>query len=91
MPLPEAEAAAPVETGQERLYRTIATALDVPSQDIDEASSPDTIGSWDSLNHLNIVMAIEGEFGISLTAEDVVRMGSVGAICHILRESGVDL
>ena len=44
-----------------RLYKTIAEVLGVPSDSINDDSSPETIPTWDSLNHLNIVMALEFE------------------------------
>jgi acyl carrier protein len=75
----------------DRLYRTISQVLNVELSSLSEESSPDTIGSWDSLNHLNLVMAIESEFGISLTAEDVLDIRNVALIRAILRERGAQL
>lgn len=72
----------------DRLYRTIGQVLGVPAGSLSEESSPDSLESWDSLHHLNLVMALESEFGVSLTAEDVVDMRSVALIRVILRQYG---
>ena len=32
-------------------------------KDVNENSSMDTLGQWDSLNHMNLMMALEEEFG----------------------------
>ena len=76
---------------RERLYAAIGATLGVPSGTIDENSSPETLPSWDSLNHLNLVMAVEGEFGSALTPQDALDMRTVGLIQTILREYGVDV
>lgn len=76
---------------KDRLYETISGILDVPAGDVDERSSPATLLRWDSLNHLNLAVAIETEFGISLSPEDVIDMRTVGLIQTILREYGVDI
>lgn len=74
-----------------RLYKTIAEVLGVPTDSINEESSPETIPAWDSLNHLNIVMALEFEFGISMEVEDVLEMHNVGLARATLRKYGVDV
>jgi len=74
-----------------RLYKTIAEVLGVPSDSINDDSSPETIPTWDSLNHLNIVMALEFEYGISMEVEDVLEMHNVGLIRKTLRKYGVDV
>jgi acyl carrier protein len=47
----------------------MAAVLGVGETELSDDSSPDTISSWDSLNHLSLVMAIESEFGIELTPD----------------------
>ena len=74
-----------------RLYKTIAEVLGVPSDSINDDSSPETIPTWDSLNHLNIVMALEFEYGISMEVEDVLEMHNVVLIRKTLRKYGVDV
>lgn len=73
-----------------RLYQLMADVFGVPVETISEESSPDTIATWDSLSHLNLAIALEKEFGVSLTPEDVMDMGSVRLILLILRERAVE-
>ena len=74
----------------DRVYRTVAAILDTSTEMITDASSPDTIAAWDSLNHLNLVMALEQEFGVSLSAGDALVMSNVASIRTILRQYGVE-
>lgn len=76
---------------EDRLYQTIAEVLGVVPGALSEESSPETIASWDSLNHLNLVMALESEFKIALPVEDALEMRNVALIQTILRKHGVEV
>jgi len=60
--------------------------MGVPIEDINDESNPDTITDWESLSHINLVLSLEVEFGVSLSPEDVLEMLSVGLIRTILSE-----
>ena len=53
---------------------------------IREDSSPDTIEAWDSLRHMNLVLALEEAFGIQFTEEEIVEMLNVQLIVDILKD-----
>jgi acyl carrier protein len=75
----------------DRLYRTLADVFGTHPDTLSDTSSPDTVSAWDSLNHLNLVMALESEFAIRLSPDDAVDMRNIGLIRTILREQGVDV
>jgi acyl carrier protein len=68
----------------ERVYQIVAAILRMPEESLDAASSPDTIPNWDSLRHLQLVLALEEAFGIRLTSEEIEAMHSVGVILAIV-------
>ena len=74
----------------ERLQRVVGTVLNVPPSEVDEETSPDTHESWDSLSHIDLVVALEAEFGVAFSAEDTMEMLSVRLIRMILEEQGVE-
>ena len=78
------------EPFQSRVARVIADVLGVPAASLTRDSSPDTLPQWDSLSHLNLVVALESEFGVTLTDDDVMEMLSVSLIEVILTERGAD-
>ncbi len=51
------------------------------SKDIDSAK----IQNWDSLKYVTIVLAIEDEFGIKLTQDEILEFSSFDRILQILR------
>ncbi len=58
----------------------------VPAAKITADSSPETIETWDSMQHLNLVLAIEEKFGVQLAPEEIEEMKSVGAIAALVQK-----
>jgi acyl carrier protein len=71
---------------EDRIFRVVSDVLGVPIEKVNDDSSPDTIQAWDSLSHINLILALEAEFAISLSPDDVLEMLSVGLIRTILAE-----
>jgi acyl carrier protein len=71
---------------EDRIFRVVSDVLGVPIEKVNDESSPDTIQAWDSLSHINLILALEAEFTISLSPDDVLEMLSVGLIRTILAE-----
>ena len=69
-----------------KLKQVVSDVLEVDIDDINENSSPDNIEKWDSLSHIKLVMAIEVEFNVKLTPDDMMDMLSVKLIKMILAE-----
>ena len=57
--------------------------------DISLATSRRDVSKWDSLQHMALVVAIEQQFGISLSMDEMVEIRSVKDICNILDRHGV--
>lgn len=56
----------------------IGDALGLPPVAAD--ASPETIEEWDSIAHLNIVLAIEGAFGVTFDPDEIPELTSPEAI-----------
>ena len=59
-----------------------------PGQDVTRLSRENT-EQWDSLAHVQLVMAIESELGITLDAAEQLRMVDYGATARLLVERGL--
>jgi acyl carrier protein len=68
---------------QQDLTEVIKNVLDVDS--VSENDSMQTIKSWDSLRHLNLVMAIEERFGITFDPDEIPELTSVRKISESIR------
>ena len=77
-------------TTRARAARTLSLVLGVPMSELDDDSGPDNTVSWDSLSHINLILALESEFGVTLSDEDVTDMLSLGLVVSILDERLVE-
>jgi acyl carrier protein len=57
--------------------------------DVTPATSRKDVPKWDSLQHVALVAAIEEQFGITLSMDEMVEIRSVKDICNILDRHGV--
>ena len=78
-----------MQANEEELRQVLADVLDLEASAIMETASIDTIEQWDSLKHLNLVLALEERFGVTLTEAQVVQILSYPLIKIALEEQGV--
>ena len=72
------------------LKNTIAGVLGVNPDDINNDSSMYSLHEWDSVKHLNLVLAIEEVFGVSMTEEQSLEMLSFPLIKIVLSEHNIN-
>ncbi|HTA19684.1 MAG TPA: acyl carrier protein [Polyangia bacterium] len=72
------------ESTLDMVKRIVADVLGTSVSRITADSSPETLENWDSVRHLNIVMALEERFGVELEPEDIEGMRSVMQIVAIM-------
>ena len=71
---------------EERIKNVMSAVFEIPANKIGKESSPDNIESWDSLKHMNIVVALEEEFNIQFTDDEIIELISLKLIMAIIRE-----
>jgi acyl carrier protein len=69
---------------EEKIREIMAAVFDVPAERIDENASPDSIENWDSLNHMKLILALEGEFDVQFTDEEVLEMQNYKLVVYTL-------
>jgi acyl carrier protein len=74
------------DTVLDTVRRTAADVLGVPVDQITAASSRDTLPSWDSLAHVNLVLALEQQFGVQFLPEDMMEMLNIDLVAMIVSE-----
>lgn len=74
----------------EQLQAVIATTLRVPAEKITATTVNDDLVAWDSLGHVNVLLALEKTFDIFLEVEDFPLLTSVPAITAYLKARGID-
>lgn len=71
-------------TIHKRLSHIVVDVLRVNQEEVVDSLDMEETGTWDSLSHMQLIAALEEEFGIELTADEIVSMRSVGEIKRVL-------
>jgi acyl carrier protein len=51
-------------------------------------TSPMQVKGWDSFNHINLMLSIESEFGVTFTTDEIQKIKTVGHLVDLLNEKG---
>ena len=68
----------------EQVAGIAADILGVKKSSLDASSGPEQIETWDSVQHLNLVMAIESHFALQFDPEEMDRMTTLGRMADIV-------
>ncbi|MFZ1830941.1 MAG: phosphopantetheine-binding protein [Candidatus Competibacteraceae bacterium] len=71
---------------ESRVKKIMGTVLEVDPEEIDLDSSMDNVEKWDSLRQMNLVLALEDAFSISIPDEDAANATSYRLILLVLSE-----
>lgn len=58
--------------------------LSVSPDAVTAESSPESLESWDSVHHLNLILALEEKFSIQFSPEEIDAMHDVAKIAGIV-------
>ena len=73
----------------DRVRGVFSDVFQIPLDVVQPESSPDTIPNWDSLQHLNLALALEQEFNVQFTPEEIEQLLSVELVAALLEEKRV--
>ncbi len=71
---------------EDTLKQVMATMLKVDASTITADSSMDNMLNWDSLRHMNLVLALEEEFKVAIPDEDAGNITSYKLIKFVLED-----
>lgn len=64
----------------------MTTVFNVPASDIPDNAGPGVIESWDSLKHMNLILALEEGFDIRFSDDEMVDLLDIPTILLIIKE-----
>ena len=70
---------------QNRLQLVLRSVFTSISQDCPDEWGPDEIEDWDSMAHLDLIMAVGEEFGVELDFNEIMEICTVGDILKLLK------
>ena len=66
------------------VFKILSQIMNVPIDQLNDNSSPETIANWDSLKHMNLILALEEKFAVAFSDEEIIGMLSVKSIVDVL-------
>ena len=72
---------------ENRIKNVIGAVLSIPIDDINENSSAENIENWDSLKQINLVLALEEEFHIEFSDDEIMNMNQYSKIVNTIKKS----
>jgi len=71
---------------ENKLKKIMSKILKVDVSELNADSSPDNIETWDSLQHMNLVLGLEQSFNVSFDDEEIIQLLSYEIILVTLDE-----
>jgi acyl carrier protein len=75
---------------KDKVFQVIATIMAAPPSSVTIEASPKTIRQWDSLKHMNLILAIEEAFGVSFSDDEVVTIEDARTLIAVLEQKGAN-
>lgn len=69
----------------------IADTLEIPPVDVTPELSSDSVEMWDSFRHLQMILALEGEYGVQFDPQQIPELTTVAKIQAMLEQKGAQL
>ena len=71
---------------EDRVAGVMAAVLNMDAASIDESTSVETTENWDSLKHMNLVVALEEEFDLEFDDDEIMDMTDFQAITSLVAD-----
>lgn len=75
-----------MENIDERIKDVMSAVFEVDADSINEDSSQDNIENWESIKTLDLIVALEEEFGVTIPLEEVGNMTNFKYIKLMIEE-----
>jgi acyl carrier protein len=73
----------------QKLTAVFRDIFDNPTLEISEATTANDIPGWDSIMHVNLIVAVEKAFGISFSTRDVKSLANVGDLMGLIAKRAI--
>lgn len=76
---------------EKEIKKILAKILKIKISKITDDLSMNSYSKWDSLNHLKLIIALEGKIGVSFKEKDVTQITSYKLIKLYLKKMGIKI
>ena len=69
-----------------RLEEIFVDVFELDGIELTDATSAEDIEEWDSLSHIQLIVAVEKAFGIKFTSREIMKWNNVGEMVDTILE-----
>jgi acyl carrier protein len=66
------------------VLETFRSVLAQPALELTRETTANEVVGWDSLSHIQILVALERAYGVRFTAAEIADLKDVGSLCDVL-------
>jgi acyl carrier protein len=74
---------------KDKIHKIVQNIFPLINDEIKDSMGPNDIQGWDSMGHLNLVMAISDKFNVNLEFEEVMSIETIGDIIKLLEKKEI--
>ena len=71
-------------TPNHRFFAVLSSILSVNPESLGPESSRDSLEEWDSIKHMYVMLALEEEFSIEFTDDEIANLANVSDLMHAM-------
>jgi len=68
----------------DKLKNVILKELDIEDFDMQDETTANEVPNWDSLSHVNVIVAIEKEFKVKFKGIEILKVKNIGGLQTLL-------
>jgi acyl carrier protein len=73
------------------LRNIFADTLEISSDEVTPELSADSVETWDSFRHLQLILSIEDEYGVQFDPQKIPELTTVAKVQEALEQKGATL
>lgn len=71
---------------ESRCVSVFAKTMEVPAEVISVDTDPSNLAQWDSLSHVQLIVALENEFSLQITPEEGIELESYRLVVDFMKQ-----
>jgi acyl carrier protein len=73
----------------DHVRRIVAGVMDIDVAEVSLLTDAHELPNWDSMGTIHLALALEGDFGVVLTTDEIADLQSVRAVAELLHAKGI--
>ena len=68
----------------DKLKKVILDVLELDDFEMQDETTADQVPGWDSLNHINVILAVEKEYGLKFKGLEILKVKNIGELQKLI-------